>query len=158
MPATIRPFFEGDTSELVALFQASVREIASRDYNPQQIQAWAPDLLDMKAFADRCAMKSTWVAEIDRLIVGFSDLEADGHIDMLYVHPAFERQGVARALLEHIENVARSKDIERLYTEASITACPVFEALGFTQIAAQTVSVRGECFTNFRMEKLLAGT
>jgi putative acetyltransferase len=45
-----------------------------------------------------------------------------------------------------------------LYTEASITARPAFEAQGFRVIAAQTVERRGESFTNYRMEKALTAS
>jgi putative acetyltransferase len=82
-------------------------------------------------------------------------LSQTGHVDMLYVHPDFQRRGVARALLTHIERLARTQSLDRLYTEASITARPVFEAIGFRLIAPQTVIVRGECMTNYRMEKRL---
>jgi putative acetyltransferase len=88
-------------------------------------------------------------------IAGFSDLEPDGHVDMLYVHPDFQRRGIARALLQHIEKSARALDLRRLYTEASITARPAFEAVGFRVIVPQTVTVRGESMTNYRMEKRL---
>jgi len=76
-------------------------------------------------------------------------------VDMLYVHPDFERRGVARALLEHLEKVARGFNYRRLYTEASITARPVFEALGFRVTVPQSVTLRGEAMTNYRMEKRL---
>ncbi len=74
---------------------------------------------------------------------------------MLYVHPDFQRRSVARALLQQIEEAARIQDLRRLYTEASITARPLFEAMGFRVIVPQTVTVRGEFMTNYRMEKRL---
>ena len=74
---------------------------------------------------------------------------------MLYVHPDFRRQGVARALLERVELSARALDVRRLYTEASITARPVFETQGFRVTVPQLVTVRGESMTNYRMEKRL---
>ena len=152
---TIRPYRATDGAQLAALFRASVRAIARSDYSQSQLTAWAPDNIDVAGFAERCAAKSTWIAECDNRVAGFSDLEGDGHVDMLYVHPDFQRRGVARALLAHIENLARSQGLERLYTEASITARPAFEAQGFHVIAAQTVTRRGESLTNYRMEKRL---
>lgn len=74
---------------------------------------------------------------------------------MLYVHPDFQRRGVARALLGHLEEIAREGGLRRLYTEASITARPVFEVMGFRTIVPQTVTVRGESMTHYRMEKRL---
>jgi len=152
---TIRLYQTTDAAMLTALFRDSVRHIASRDYTTSQVRAWAPDVIDERRFGERCERKSTWVARIADRIAGFADLEPDGHIDMLYVHPEFARRGVARALLTHIESVARGFELRRLYTEASITARPVFEAMGFRVVVPQTVTIRGETLTNFRMEKRL---
>jgi len=151
----LRPFHAADGASLARLFQASVRVLAATDYSASQLRAWAPDTMDEDKFGKRCASKTTWVAEIADRIAGFSDLEADGHIDMLYVHPDFRRQGVARALLERVELSARALDVRRLYTEASITARPVFETQGFRVTVPQLVTVRGESMTNYRMEKRL---
>jgi putative acetyltransferase len=153
-PITIRPYAATDAAGLTSLFCASVRHIASRDYTASQIRAWAPDT-DERQFGKKCVSKSTWVAEMEGRLAGFSDLEPDGHIDMLYVHPDFQRRGVAHALLEHVENVARKAGLRRLYTEASITARPVFEVMGFRIVAPQIVTVRGESMMNYQMDKPL---
>jgi putative acetyltransferase len=155
MHIIIRSYEVADAASLVDLYRASVRNIAARDYTQSQVRAWAPDVIDEKKFGQRCESKSTWVAKIEDRIAGFSDLEPDGHVDMLYVHPDFERRGVARALLEHVEKAARAMDLRRLHAEASITARPAFEAMGFRVIAPQTVTIRGESLTNYRMEKRL---
>jgi putative acetyltransferase len=156
MPAiVIRTYQAADAASVVDVFRASVRSTAARDYHPAQIRAWAPDVIDEEKFGRRCETKSTWVAEIEDRVAGFSDLEPDGHVDMLYVHPDFQRRGVARALLQHVEKAARAMDLRRLYTEASITARPAFESMGFRVIAPQTVTVRGESWANYRMEKRL---
>jgi putative acetyltransferase len=152
---TLRPYAATDASALATLFRASVRQIAVRDYSPTQILAWAPDVIDEGRFGKKCETKWTWVAEIDGRIAGFSDLEPDGHVDMLYVHPDFQRRGVARALLRHLESLARHDRVPRLYAEASITARPVFEAMGFHVVSPQTVTIRGATLTNYRMEKPL---
>ncbi len=58
-------------------------------------------------------------------------------------------------LLNQIEQVARSLQIERLFTEASLTAKPFFERRGFDVVRAQQVERRGVWFCNFVMEKFL---
>ncbi|HUA22481.1 MAG TPA: GNAT family N-acetyltransferase [Steroidobacteraceae bacterium] len=152
----IRLYVRTDAPALASLIRVSVRQIASRDYTAAQIQAWAPpDDIDEKRFGEKRASRPTWVAEVQGRIAGFTDLEPDGHVDMLYVHPDFERRGVARALLKQVEEVARATAVPRLYTEASITARPVFEAMGFRIIGPQKVTVRGVSMTNYRMEKWL---
>lgn len=155
MKIVIRTYEAADAASLVDLYRASVRSIAARDYNQSQVRAWAPDVIDEEKFGQRCESKSTWIAKIEDRIAGFSDLEPNGHVDMLFVHPDFQRRGVARALLQHVEQAARAMDLPRLYAEASITARPAFEVMGFRVIVPQTVTIRGESLTNYRMEKRL---
>lgn len=155
---TIRPYETADAANPASLFRDSVRSIAARDYTARQLQAWAPDVIDEGKFGQRCETKMTWVAEVGGRIAGFSDLEPDGHVDMLYVHPDFQRRGVARALLHHVEERARRMNLRRLHTEASITARPALEAMGYRVIVPQTVTFRGESLMNYRMEKSLDRT
>lgn len=156
MEIIIREYRSSDLTALIQLFRDSVRSIARRDYSERQVLAWAPDFIDPEVFGRRRADKPTWIAEINGMIAGFVDLEPDGHIDMLYVHAEDQAKGVARALLAHIENVAIRLGLDRLYTEASITARTAFEHRGFLVVATQTVLLRGETFTNYRMERQIA--
>ncbi|WP_425988395.1 GNAT family N-acetyltransferase [Brevundimonas sp. TWP2-3-2] len=151
----IRAYNEADLDTLIDLFAGSVRQVASRDYSPAQIEAWAPVAMNREHWATRLGSRPTYVAEADGEIVGFSDLEQDGHIDMLFVHADHQGQGVALALLEHIHARAHEQDIDRLFTEASITACLFFERNGFEIIAPQDVELRGQTFRNYRMVKSL---
>lgn len=152
---SIRPYRADDLDALIELFTSSVREVASRDYNPAQIEAWAPVAVNRQHWATRLGNRPTYVAEAESEIVGFSDLEPDGHIDMLFVHADHQGQGVARTLLDHIHVRAAKQGITRLFTEASITARPFFERNGFEVIEAQDVELRGQTFRNYRMAKSL---
>jgi putative acetyltransferase len=152
---SVRDYLPADIDALIDLFRASVRMVARRDYSHEQVMAWAPDDIDPLSWAARNAHRRAWVAEIDGKVAGFTDLEPDGHLGMMYAHPAYQGRGVATALLEHVEAAARQSGLARLYTEASITARPFFERRGFQVIAAQTASTRGQDFVNYRMEKHL---
>ncbi len=149
----IRAYDLADTDELIALFRGSVRTVARRDYTHDQVLAWAPDEIDREEWAARRASRLTWVSVIAGKLVGFIDLESTGHIDMLYVHADYQGRGVARTLLQTTEVAARDQQLKRIHTEASITARPFFELHGFSIIAQQTVTVRGQDLINFRMEK-----
>ncbi|MSP48276.1 MAG: GNAT family N-acetyltransferase [Alphaproteobacteria bacterium] len=151
----IRLYVPADLDGLIRLFRDSVRRIAIRDYTEDQVKAWAPDAVDRQSWATRRASRPTWVAEVDGEIAGFTDLEPDGHVDMMYVHSDHQGRGVAGALLRQVEAEAARLGLDRLYTEASITARPFFERKGFRVIAPQTVSLRGQDFANYRMEKRL---
>ena len=87
-------------------------------------------------------------------MVGFAELEGDGHVDTLYVHHGFQGRRIASRLLARIEAEARRLELSRLYTEASITAEPFFRRRGFLVVRPQLVEVRGRTFRNFVMEKV----
>lgn len=151
----IRSCTPEDIPVLIDLFRQSVRRGASADYSRAQCRAWAPDHIDRDAWIARCANRPTWVAENAGTVTGFIDLESNGHIDMLFVHPDFHRQGIASTLLTHVESEALTENIERLFAEVSLTARPVFEKAGFVIVEQQVVARNGERFKNFRMQKLL---
>ena len=150
---TLRRYRPSDTPALLALFHDTIHAVNARDYAPDQLNAWAPPTQDADAWAVRLSTRDTLIAQGGLLIVGFCDLEADGHLDHLYCHADYQRRGVGTLLVEEIEKIAREKGITRLTTEASITARPFFEARGFRVLQPQTVHVRGAAFVNYCMEK-----
>jgi len=127
--------------------------VACRDYTPAQINAWAE--VDRDQWRQRRLSRPTWVAVLDRKPVGFADLAPGGHLDMMYVDAAHQRSGVATSLLAAVEAAARAQRADCLLTYASITARPFFERCGFSVLCSQQVTVRGQTFRNFRMEKRL---
>lgn len=151
-PPTIRLYTPDDCDATVEIFLRAIREVASNDYGPAEIDAWAK-VEDREAWAARRASRPAWIAEIDGKPAGFTDLEPDGHLDMMFVHPEYQGMGVASLLLQAVETQARLWGLSRLFTEASITARPFFERRGFVLIAQQSVERRGQTLTNFRMEK-----
>jgi putative acetyltransferase len=150
---SIRSYRPTDLDAVIAIFLAAVRQVAARDYAPAQIDAWAR--LDRDSWASRRLGRATWVAVIGRSPVGFTDLEPNGHLDMLYVHPAHQRVGIASALLATVEAAAQGQGLCGIFAEASITARRFFERRGFRLVAGQTVERHGQTLVNFQMEKRL---
>ena len=151
----VRPYHPRDIAALARLFTDTVHLVSARDYSAEQSAAWAPDPPDLEHWRTRLGGLIALVAENASGIVGFATFEPDGHLDHLYVHYRFLRQGVATALYRRIEQEARSRGLSRIHTEASTTARPFFGRMGFKMIAPQTVEHGGVMFTNYRMEKLL---
>jgi putative acetyltransferase len=149
----IRPYQAADLDVVIEIFLRAIREVASKDYDQAQVGAWAQ--ADRERWATRRLSRPTWVAVLGQETVGFSDLEPDGHLDMMFVHPAHQGLGVATLLLKTVEAVATAQGINRLFTEASLTARPFFERRGFSILASQCVEKRGQLLTNVRMEKTL---
>jgi putative acetyltransferase len=152
---SVRDYHPDDAGATIDIFLRAIREGASKDYNLAQIDAWAK-VDDPKVWAQWRASRPTWLAICEARPVGFSDLKADGCLDMMFVHPDHQGKGVASLLLETVEAAARGQGYWRIFTEASLTARPFFERKGFIVLAAQTVEKRGQTLPNFRMEKSLA--
>ena len=144
-----------DAEEASQLFYDTVHEINSRDYSPEQIEAWAPNNMDADRWSRSLAEKTVFVADEDGEILGFAELEADGHIDRFYCHSKRQRCGVGTGLMREIESTARSRSIARLYAEVSTTARPFFERCGFKTVTEQRLEIRGVALTNYLMQKEL---
>ncbi|MGD1503574.1 GNAT family N-acetyltransferase [Vibrio harveyi] len=154
----IRDFREQDAPILWALFYNTVRNVNRRDYNEQQLKAWAPDEFDSEIWLQKMTDIHPFVAELDRVIVGYSDVQSSGLVDHFFCHHAYQGQGVGRALMAHVFKQAKEKGLTRLYSEVSITARPFFEHMGFSVLKEQQVEVRGAILTNYVMERAYDGS
>lgn len=151
----IRLFRPEDVAQIARLFHDTVREINIRDYSSSQVQAWAPDNFDFRNWVEVYLNRYVYVAEKDDIIVGFGELELNGHIDCFYCHKDYQRCGVGRKIYDAIEKKGLELGLKSLFTEASITAKPFFQNMGFMVLEAQQVSRRGETFINYAMTKTL---
>jgi GNAT superfamily N-acetyltransferase len=141
--------------DLLHLFHDTIHHVNASDYDPEQLEAWAPGQSDENSWHERLHKQYTQLAWVDQKLVGFASLDHTGLIDFLYVSRHFQRQGIAQLLFLRLEFEARQMKMERLFTEASITAMPFFEKMGFELVFPQEKEVRGVVLKNFVMEKFL---
>ncbi|MBD2564415.1 MULTISPECIES: GNAT family N-acetyltransferase [Nostoc] len=149
----LRIYEIADTEEIMKLFYDTIHEVNIHDYTQEQVDAWAPAKMDIDVWIKSLGSKFTYVAEEQGKIIGFGELEANGHIDRFYCHKNFQRKGIGKRILEQLESKAKALGIEKLFTEASITAKPFFERHNFIVIKQQEVERRGQKLINFIMEK-----
>lgn len=163
---TVRRYELRDAPLLLDLFRDTIRRVNSKDYSPAQIAAWASDEIDPEAWANRFTGRLVLVAvsaipesklpdskPTPRFrLGGFCDLEPSGHLDRFYVSADCQGLGIGRLLFEHLQAEIRDWPIDRIWTEASITARPFFERIGFELIRPQTVLCRGVEFLNYQMQ------
>lgn len=151
-----RLFEAQDAEQIAQLFHETVREINVHDYSSKQVRAWAPDDIYFRNWVEVCSSRFTYVADDEGAIAGFGELEPNGHIDCFYCHKNYQGCGVGRQLYQAIEVKAIELSLHRLFTEASITAKPFFQRMGFSIVREQEVTRRGETFINYAMEKLFS--
>jgi len=154
----IRDYRETDARAITRLFYETVRSVNRADYSEEQVEAWAPVVPDARRWHERMSGRRTLVAEAGGEVVGFSELERDGHLDMFYVRKDAGGRGVGRLLYEATERAARRWDLGVVFTEASVTARPFFERRGFRVLGERRVWRRGVELRNFAMEKSLRPT
>lgn len=155
---TLRRFVRADGPATLDVFVRAVRVTARRDYSATQVAAWAPDDLDPVAWTSRRETGRTCVACVDGQVVGFTDVDGQGYVDMMFVDPDHGGRGVASALLGWVVDVARREGVPELSTHASLTARPFFEARGFVVERAQRPVLRGIELVNFVMRRRLPAT
>lgn len=126
----IRHFTTSDAKDIADLFHGSVHSISLDIYSKEQLEAWAPTPPDHKKWATKLERTKPFVAVRGNVIVGFIELELDGHIDCMYVHRDYQRQGVAEALFIYASKEAIKNGCRIMYVEASIVAKNFFHKMG----------------------------
>lgn len=156
-PMLIRTHRNGDIPHISRLYYDTIHFVNCNDYTRQQIDAWAPTVPQDSFWKDRFKKYNVYVAEEDKCIVGFTELDSFGHIDCFFVHHQWQRRGVGTRLMEHVISVAERQQIARLFAEVSITAKPFFADRGFLEVGEKQVVQRGVKFEQYSMEKWLTG-
>ena len=152
---TIRRMRVGEGKRLSELLYSSVHTLCTKDYSPDELEAWVPKNMDVKKLSRSLLMNVTWVAELQGMPVGFICLERDGYINRLFTHPDYTGRGIATALLETAINWAKRKNIKRIFLAASKTGYGFYLRNGFHVSGIETVERHGVTFENKIMEKFI---
>lgn len=147
-----------DAGALVGVKRAGIRDVAGWDYQPAQIDAWAPDDDAVEDF--RSAIQSerfvVLVAEADDDVVGYGVLSgATGTIDAVYVHPEHTGRGVATSLVHQLEERARMLALDAIELLASLNARRFYAKLGYGVVEPVERSMGESTLEFVRMRKEL---
>ncbi len=152
---TLRPFLPQDAAVVAQIFRDAVEDLTGDDYDEAQRSAWIASADDEASFAKRLAAQTTLLALRDGEPVGFVSLKGNDLLDMLYVRPEVAGQGVGTFLANAAETLARGRGAKILNVDASDTALPFFEKLGFKPQFRQSIALEGEWLANTKMAKAL---
>lgn len=148
----IRKYERDDLEKIIKLFRDTVHNVNIKDYNPEQVEAWAPaDSIDMEMWNKTLSEHHTFVAVNDSEVIGFGDIDDAGYLDRLYVHHDYQRQGVATLICNKLESMIDAD--QAIVTHASITAKPFFEKRGYMVVKEQLVERNGVFLKNYIMER-----
>lgn len=146
----IRNYKSADCPFMAELFYETVHTVNAKDYTEEQLNAWAGGKVDLVAWDKSFLEHDTVVADDGGRIVGFGDIDRTGYLDRLYVHKDYQRQGIATAICNRLEQAFPE---EKITTHASITARAFFERRGYQVVKEQQVERQGVYLTNYVMER-----
>lgn len=145
----IREYRPSDCRELAELFYNTVHTVNAEDYTKEQLDAWATGQVDLKKWNQSLQAHFSIVAIDNSIIAGFGDIDKIGCLDRLFIHPRYQRKGIATAICNQLESSVQ----ENIVTYASVTAKPFFEKRGYKVVKEQQVERQGIFLTNFVMIK-----
>lgn len=134
--------------DMIRLFRLSVQRTCIDGYSKEQIKAWVSGV-DRNQWVTMFSSNYSLVATNGTMLIGFGDITDDGHLNMLYVHPKYQNNGVGSLICDALERRVE-KDIT---VDASITAKNFFLKRGYEVISEQTVYRKGIALNNFKMKK-----
>jgi ribosomal protein S18 acetylase RimI-like enzyme len=144
---------EVDVPALYELRRAGIRAGCVGHYSSAQIDAWTNPLSDIGL--QKSLPEHSYFAKIDDEIVACGMLDvATGRIDGIIVSPSHFRRGIGRAMMQHLERVARDYGVKHLVLDASLNAVDFYRSQGFQGDAVSSYySPRGitlECVPMFK--------
>ena len=160
------PYQKQYATQVSQLFHLAINAIDVDVYSKIEQQAWSCSPRSRYHWHKRLTRSKTWLM-IDSaqhqdgvpLCCGVINLETHfhsrGYIDSLYVHPDFQHQGIAAALLTELEAWAIAANIGSLSVDASKLSKPLFLAHGFKQRHRSYQEKRGQIIMGFLMCKPL---
>lgn len=149
----IRRFEIGDEGSLRRVFHSAIHLIASQNYSQQQIEAWAPDDVDMDGWRRYMQGLAPFVVEFDGDVVGYADLQANGYIDHFFVSGHHPRRGIGSLLMRRIHEETAALALHELTSNVSRSAEPFFFRFGFDVVERREPVVRGVAIPNALMRK-----
>jgi putative acetyltransferase len=137
----IRRIKPGEEMALFDVHYSAIHQVASRDYSPEQLEAWAPRDIDPELWARRIRDINPFVVELGGHVVAYADLQSNGYIDHFFVSGAHPGRGIGMILMTHILDEAKRLGLTELTSDVSRTAQGFYERFGF-QVVEQRKPIR----------------
>lgn len=140
-----------DLAGILELFRETIIEVNKKDYSPEQLQVWMAGANDIERWQNKIRDQYFLIAEERSKIIGFASITPEGYLDTLFVHKDRQGEGIAGLLIRSLLEFAKDQQITEITTDASITARPFFEKVGFRVIRKQEINKKGISIANYKM-------
>ncbi|MEL7459441.1 MAG: GNAT family N-acetyltransferase [Pseudomonadota bacterium] len=150
-PVTIHTATPADLAQVDALFARAYPVLLKPDYPPSVLVTALP--LISRAQPKLLSSGTFYCAQIDGQIVGAGGWTPGapggaqtsarvGHVRHLVTDQNHTRQGIGRALMGHVFDVAARAGMTAMHCQSTRTAVPFYRAVGFQVIGEITVPLR----------------
>jgi ribosomal protein S18 acetylase RimI-like enzyme len=117
-----------DSEAVYEIVLRAVRETIARDYPASVIDRLVLVLPDK--VASNLDGWHAFVAIADGRVIGTGSLSGQT-VTSVYVHPDYQRRGVATKLMDAVENTATAQSVRTLSVQSSVTAQALYTKRGF---------------------------
>lgn len=168
MPSSLAvlPYDKVYASAVSCIFHESIHHLDDELYSSADKSAWSATPRSSYHWNKRLSRSQAWVVLDVNCTVngkprccGFINVEthfnSQGYIDSLYVHPDYQRKGVAHQLYETLENWAGKQGYSALSVDASKASKALFLSWGFRLRHRSYQEKLGRVIMGFLMEKEL---
>ena len=128
----IRRALDSEVGAISGLVVQTLRLSNARDYPPEVIDRVAANF-DAAGVRELMATREVFVALDGERVVATASLAGDV-LRSVFVLPEMQGRGLGKALMKHLEGVARAAGVQQLRVPASLTAVPFYSALGYAVV------------------------
>ena len=137
------------------LYQDAIESAGCELYNEEQIRAWS-SLAYLPGVLDQALIEGKgWVVFHNKVIKSFAVRFPSDRLALLYSRGKYTRRGYGKLLLSLIEKDAKTENISKLFTEASLYSYPLLLKCGWVSLSVEYIKIGGIDFKRFLMEKEL---
>lgn len=130
--AQIRRALDSDAEAVSQLIVQTLRLSNAQDYPSAVIDRVAANF-DAAGVRGLMASRQVFVALDGARVVGTASLAGDV-VRSVFVLPERQGRGVGKALMRHVEGIARAGGMQQLRVPASLTAVPFYSTLGYAVV------------------------
>lgn len=127
----IRECNNDDCEEIYQLHISSINSCCSSHYDEQSLNSWI-STKSPHAYMNLPKSIKMFVMETNMRLCGFGIIDIDKQsINGLYIHPDFVGKKIGKALLDHMENLAKLNKLDSLNLMSTLNAVSFYKKMGY---------------------------
>lgn len=159
MTLEIRRALHSDAAKMINAHRRSIREICFKDYNPEQIEAWAGRDFREEHWHKTMDRDLVWViSDSENNIHGFGHLKfrenTEAEIAGLYFAPEVVGKGLGKKMAAIIFEECQKNNVKTVFLCATKTAKAFYQSVGFQQVGEEsTIDLGGHKLACYNMTR-----